>query len=721
MNRIRLISVLLLFQLSLSAQENDTIPLPDSLMTELAISNTNEDSINIYINISDYYRGISSEKRLGFAIKADSISKTNNKRLQSKINLTLAKGYFNFSEFDKTRKYLHIANNLLLNDTSLEGKKLFLEIFELYGFSYFIEENYEKAIGYYFNAEKIITEIKDTTRFAADIYSLLALLYTNLKIEDKAIKPYQKALHLYTKLQDTVQISDIYNGLGVIYSNQKKYKQAIKFYKEYLRYSKLKKNEVSTALALNNIGFEFSLIGKYDSAEVYLKKSIKISKNIEDTLYLANTYHSLGAMYSKAGDLENAVAYLLKAKEQSWDGDFELECHVEIDLANILNKKGEFNKALKKLNRVEEITTKNNLKYAYVKLLKIYVDIYSKKGDYKKAIEYQKIISEKESKLHNETIDRDLANLGIRYTIQQLETKIQQLEKITKIQDEDVTKELQFNLYLVAFSLIMLILAALFIFMRRINKKYRKVLRKKNEQLEKNKESLETMNNELIEINASKDRFFNLIAFNLKKPFVTLLDYSERIITDYDKLSKKEIVKYNELINFTALDLFELLENLLYWSRFEIGTLELNLKKYKLNEFIDDNLSWFRNKVNIKGIFLNTNFSEEIFVKFDKNLMSLVMRNLISNALDKTNVNGIIKITTIKYGNTIEVSVEDNGSDSKKKPIKDIFSIRHIGDSPTKGLGLIVSNKIVEMHTSKLTILNKEKIGTRLSFKLNLN
>ena len=666
MNKIRLILILLLFQMNLSAQENDTIPLPDSLLTKLAVSKTNEDSINVYINISEYYKKISREKRLEFALKADSIKKTNNKKLQAKINLTLAKGYFNFNKFEKSRKHLQLTKDKLVNDNSLESKKILLEVFDLAGFIYILEDNYEKSIENYLIAEKIITEIKDTTRFAADIHLYLANLYMTLKIDDKAIKLYQKALLLFTGLQDTVQISQIYNGLGIIYSNQKKQKQAIIFYKESYKYSNFLKDKINIALALNNIGYEFSLIGKYDSAEVYLKKSIKISQTIKDTLYLPNTYHSLGAMYSEAGNLEEAVTYLLKAKENSWIGDFELECYINLDFAKILYKKGKFNKALKKLNIAKKIAYKNNLKYTYVKILNIYVDIYSKKGDYKKAIEYQKIISKKESKLHNETLDSDLANLDIRHAVQQLETKIQQLEKITKIQEEDVTKELKFNLYLVAFSLIMLTLTALFIFMRRINKKYRKVLRIKNEQLEKNKEFLETMNSELIEINASKDRFFNLIALNLKKPFVTLLDYSERIITNYDKLTKKEIIKYNELINFTALDLFELLENLLYWSRFEIGTLNINIKKYKLNEFIDDNLSWFRNKVNIKGIFLNTNFSEEVFVKFDKNLMSLVIRNLISNALDKTNVNGIIKITTIKYKNAIEISVEDNGSDLQK-------------------------------------------------------
>lgn len=722
MNKIKIILILLLFQLNLSAQEdNDTIPLPDSLVNKLALSKSNDDSIKIYLEISEFQRKYSILNRLGFALKADSISKTKDLDLKALINITLAKGYFNYRELKIARMHLDLAKKHYIKDTSTNAQKRLLDIYGLYAYSFYIEEEHEKAIENYLYAEKIIEKLNDTTKFAADIYLRLARSYFSLKVNEKSSKLYFKALHLYTQIDDTVMVSEIYNALGIIYSKQKEYKQAIEFYIEFFKYSNMLKNEMSIALALNNIGYEFSLVGKYDSAEVYLKKSIKKSIKINDTIYLPNTYHSLGSMYLKLGNYTDAVLYLKKAEKYSDKNDEELKCHIYLDLANVSIKKKDFKKALGKLKIAENLAIKNNLKYAYIDILKAYSQIYFSEANFEKAIEYEKQISQKESLINSEEINRNLANLNIEYTVKKLETKIQQLEKITKIQAKNVNEESLRNLYTLGFILFLVVLGAGFLFLRRINNKYRRVLKQKNKQFNQNKQSLESVNIELTEINASKDHFFNLIASNLKKPFITLLDYSERIIKDYDKLTKEEIVKYNELINFTAQDLFELLENLLYWSRFEIGTLELNTKKYKFNEFVEDNLAWFRNKVNSKGVFLNTNLSEDVFVKFDKILMSLVLRNLVSNAIEKTNQSGVVKITTLISGTWVELSVEDNGDALKGKQIENIFSIKHIEDITTKGLGLIVSNKIVELHTSKLTILNKKKIGTRLSFRLNLN
>lgn len=715
MSKIKIILVLFLIQGTLCAQENETTPVPDNLMNKLKLAKNNEDSISIYIEISDYYRPISTKKRLDFGLIANKISNTKNKELQALLNLTLAKGYFNFNNVEKLEQHLKLAYDFYSIDTSLNAKKKLLEIYDLWGFSHYLRKEYKKAIESYLNAEKIITELKDTSKIVAEIHFYLANSYTAVFINEKALKLYQKALFLFSKAKDTNQIALVYNSLGLIYSKQNKHEEAIKYYREYLKHSIALKKNSDIALAYNNLGFKFALLNKYDSSEIYLKKSIQISKKNKDTLYLPNTYHSLGAMYSKSGDLKSAFRYLTLAESLSLSSDFELTCYIHTDIADVLQKEKKNKQALIRLKKAEKIAIKHKQKYAYLKILALYSKIYSKMGEYQKAINYQKINLEEKNSLYNESIDRDLTNMNIRYTVQKLENKIQHLEKITQIQEKDVSKELQFNRYLSSASFLVIILIVLFFFMRILNKKYRKVLKKKNKQLEQNKAALQLMNNELIDINTSKDRLFNLIAYNLKKPFLILLDYSQLIIENYDSLTKNEIIKYNEQINFTAQNLFELLENLLYWSRFEIGTIDVNIREYSLNEFIDDNLSWFKNKVNLKGILLSTNLSEDLPVKFDKNLISMVVRNLISNAIEETEKNGIVKVSTLKHNNSIEISIEDSN-----KKIKDILSLKKISNNSIKGLGLLVSNKIIQLHSSELILLTKKQIGSRISFKLKL-
>jgi signal transduction histidine kinase len=346
--------------------------------------------------------------------------------------------------------------------------------------------------------------------------------------------------------------------------------------------------------------------------------------------------------------------------------------------------------------------------------------IYAEIGNFEKALIFEKKAQYYDSIYFNESIEKEINLLNIKFTVEKLEAKISQLKKITKQQESQVEKEYFKNRNLSYIIFVIVIIVILLRFTQKFIKKYRNIYNVQNTKLKINNFKLEKIKSNLIEINLSKDRFFNLIAFNLKQPFKILLDYTEKIIKNYDSLTPEEVIKYNELINFTAQDLFELLENLLYWSRLEVGTLTIHIQKHRINEFIEENLSWFKNRISSKGVLLQSFLSEDVLLDFDKNLISLVIRNLISNALSQINQNGIIKISTLKYNNQIEISIENNGQNLSKKP-DEILSIKHISENPGKNLGFIISKKIIELHKSKLNILTKDRLGSRYSFKLSLN
>jgi len=761
MKKFIFILFILVAQYTIKAQNLNNLSIPDGFKSKLENSKTNEDSVRIFLSISEHYRGISIDLRLKYAKIALEINKSKANELIASIHLAITKGYYNFANYDKMLIHLEIAEQAIKKITEKQ-KNIYL--FDLYwlkadiflvnsdankALEYYLKaekisettnhvknkhifyirfaklyttlQNQEKSAEYYIKAEKIAEKEGNQSPISASIYFSLASVYSNFEVDNKSIICYQKALAIYKNLKDTLGISTVYNGLGLLYSNQNKRKQAIKFYHEYLKYGKILNDTASIALAHNNIGYEYSLMGRYDSAEINLKKSIALSKEINDTANLSNTYHSLASTYLSAGKYENALEYFKLAEEYNKGFDIELECYMALDLSKVYLNIGKTALALQKLKQAEQIANTNNFKYTRIDILKAFSTYYSTINDYKTALFYENLLAKEDSVIHNELIDKELTNLNIKHSVENLENKITQLKVITKSQEEEVEKNYRFNLYLVSGILTAILALIILLFVKKKKKKYRKQLNSKNEELQKNNSKLQKMKEELIEINLSKDRFFNLIAFNLKKPFNYLLNYSEKIINEYDNLSKKQIIEYNKQINFTAQELFELLENLLYWSRLEIGKLSVNTQKHKLNEFIDDNLNWFKNRISSKGIYLKSILTDELFVAFDKILMSLVIRNLISNAIDKTNENGIVRISTLKRNNFVEISVEDNGKEIDNKQLEDIFSIKQVVENPTKSLGLVISNKIIQLHASKLVIQSKEKIGNRFSFKLDLN
>jgi len=745
----------------LIAQLETPIVLPDSLILKLKLSQNNADSVNSYILISDFFRYYSTEKRLMYALKADSINRTSNLELKIKVQIALVKGYYNFANYEKADYYVsEIEKNINRIKNTEEQYLLLFNFLVIKGDIFSVQKKYKKAHECYIKAQEYLIYIakkipnlaeyylyfalnldamgntkealenymkteeflsdSDTSIYTARIYSRLASIYLNFQINNKSIKCYQKALNIYTKLNDIEEIADMYNSLGILHSNQRKNKQAIKFYNEYLKYSKINKNNYAIALAYNNLGYEYSLIGQHDSSETYLKKSIELSISIDDTVSLPNTYHSLGAMYLNSGNLSNAVLYLNEARKRNAGIDQELESYIALDMSkvNFGFKKNDI--ALKELKLAENIALKNNFQALNLDILRMFSKIYAEIGNFEKALIFEKKAQYYDSIYFNESIEKEINLLNIKFTVEKLEAKISQLKKITKEQESQVEKEYLKNRNLSYIIFIIVIIVILLRFTQKFIKKYRNIYNVQNTKLKINNFKLEKIKNNLIEINLSKDRFFNLIAFNLKHPFRILLDYTEKIIKNYDFLSPQEVIKYNELINFTAQDLFELLENLLYWSRIEVGTLTVHIQKHRINEFIEENLSWFKNRISSKRVLLQSFLSEDVLLDFDKNLISLVIRNLISNALSQTNQNGIIKISTLKYNNQIEISIENNGQNLSKKP-DEILSIKHISENPGKNLGLIISNKIIELHKSKLNILTKDRLGTRYSFKLSLN
>jgi len=759
----KLITLLLIyaFQTQLHAQTSNNISIPDSLIAKLSISKTNEDSVKAYILISDFYRSSSIDLRLEYAKKALKINNSKEPILLISMHLTLAKGYYNFGEYSKALANVELSEQLA---NKIQNKQKSTQLFNIYWLKadillatfekqnalnyykkaeeilkqnkkiilnaefyinqaqlYKVLQNEEKSAEYLMKAEKIAENENYNSKTAANIFMKLASSYSNFEAGNKSILCFQKALSIYKNTNDTLGISQVYNGLGLLYSNQNKRKLAIKFYNEYLKYSKISDDTASIALALNNIGYEYSLMGRYDSAEVNLVKSILLSSQINDTFGLSNTYHSLASTYLNAGKNESALKYFKLAEKYNKRSDIELKCYIALDLSKIYLNMKEYSIALQKLKEAEQIANANNFKYTHIEILKAFSNYYSTVKDYKTALLYENLLSKEDSALYNEIIDMELTNLNIKHSVENLENKITQLKIITKKQQEKVDENHKFNLYLISIILAAMLGVIILLLIKNFKQKYRKQLRIKNEKLQINNIELQRMKDELIEINLSKDRFFNLIAFNLKNPFNSLLNYSEKVINEYDNLSKEEIVKYNDQINFTAQELFELLENLLYWSRLEIGKLTLTPQKHKLNEFIDDNLNWFRNRISSKGIFVKSVLTEEVFLNFDKILMSLVLRNLLSNAIDKTHENGIVKISTLYLNNFIEISVEDNGEWLANKQLDDIFSIKQLIENPSKSLGLVISNKIIKLHNSKLSIQSKEKVGNRYSFKLSLN
>jgi len=168
---------------------------------------------------------------------------------------------------------------------------------------------------------------------------------------------------------------------------------------------------------------------------------------------------------------------------------------------------------------------------------------------------------------------------------------------------------------------------------------------------------IKQQNKELEKLNASKDKFFGIIAHDLKNPFQGILGLSNLIVKAQPNLNLDQTMRYVNLINDSAQSAFKLLENLLEWSQAQTDTIEFKPENLKLKLVVKEVIRLLENIAIAKNISITENITEKLAVYADNNMLNTILRNLISNALKFTNKNGIITIKAIENDNEIEISI----------------------------------------------------------------
>ncbi len=253
------------------------------------------------------------------------------------------------------------------------------------------------------------------------------------------------------------------------------------------------------------------------------------------------------------------------------------------------------------------------------------------------------------------------------------------------------------------------------------------LLEDRAEELFKLNEQLAESERELMEMNASKDKFFSIIAHDLRSPFSGLLGFSEFLATELEKLSKKEIKDYSTSIYGMIRNLYNLLENLLEWSRMQTGKTVFMPERTNIRFIIENVVDLLKINAVKKGITLVYDQEEDIFIQADPNMFNSIIQNLVSNAIKFTRPRGEVKLRTEIKENGIEVYVSDNGVGIPKEALSKIFridkQITTLGTSNEKGsgLGLLVCKEMIEKHGGNIWVESTPGEGTTFSFSIPMN
>jgi PAS domain S-box-containing protein len=235
---------------------------------------------------------------------------------------------------------------------------------------------------------------------------------------------------------------------------------------------------------------------------------------------------------------------------------------------------------------------------------------------------------------------------------------------------------------------------------------------------------LRRVTNDLEIANKEKDKFFSLIAHDLRTPLVGLTGYAEILSQDIDELTKEEIREYSNHIVEISRQTIKFLTNLLEWSRLQTGKIQYNPSDVSIYLIVDSIIRLLKSNASRKKINVVNQVDPSHIVYADENMIYSVLNNLISNAIKFTHEGGEIVISSSADGDKIITSVKDNGVGMSQEQVNNLFSLNKSFTTPGTakekgtGLGIILCRDFINKNFGKLWVESKEGEGTTFSFSL---
>ena len=615
------------------------------------------------------------------------------------------------SDTAKRNLYAQQAYQLALKNGQLpiQAKALYY-----LGENWFESSDYQLAIPNYRKALDTYAKIKDTIN-VVNCYKLIGLCYYNMDQGDKAISSFLEGMKLSENRPEIT--AKLLSNIAMSHSRMRNVTEAISYYRRALSLNSQIRNTDGMAVNFNGLGEIYKAMHKPDSALTnYLK-----AKRITKSGYLgAVTASNIAGIYLNYPDsVKKAVSYL----KQSWAifrnlGMFQYEAEFKQNIGVILLKQGKYDAAIEAFKSCIEINDKYKRGYKIKSTChNLLSKAYEKKGDYRTSLEHIKLYVQFSDSMAQKEKYQQLANLEKRYETERKESQIARLESIQQLTMIKLRKNQQLK-QLGITSALLLLLLLFFIWLKYLDKtKLNKLLASKNRVIEKSEQELRVLN-------ASKNKFFSIIAHDLKNPLHTVLGYSQLLSDDYEHFNETERRKFAGDIYKSTNNIFRLLQNLLEWSRTQTGRLNFSPEVVEYQKILDNSMSVLRTLADQKNIEIKTGNDPDLTIFADPQMIETVLRNLINNAIKFTPEGGHIEIAAKESDGQILISVVDSGVGISEEDSQNLFKIdskvkrKGTNNEDGSGLGLILCHEFVSKHNGQIWVNSVPGKGSEFVFTI---
>jgi signal transduction histidine kinase len=263
-----------------------------------------------------------------------------------------------------------------------------------------------------------------------------------------------------------------------------------------------------------------------------------------------------------------------------------------------------------------------------------------------------------------------------------------------------------------------------FVYIYLLNTRTNKLLTIQNQKIFASNQKLQESQQQLKELNATKDKFFSIIAHDLKNPFTSLLSISEMMTKSYTTMEEEDKIEGINGFHRSATRIYALLENLLTWSRSQTGRVDFYPVEFNISKLAMECIRLFILPAEKKGVTLQLNAEKNILAYGDPEMINTVFRNLLNNAVKFSNSGGMVEMDLRQEEGLVKVAVTDQGVGISEANVKKLFNLagqrasEGTGGEKGTGLGLLICKEFVEKNGGKLIVKSEPGKGSSFSFYL---
>ncbi len=617
----------------------------------------------------------------------------------------------------------------------------------LMGSYYWKQGQLDKSLDLYRQALVVVQKIKNRD-FELKIQSNIGLIFYSLGVPDSALKHMEISLNSARLAGNEEMQAKILSDMGSAFGLKGDYLQSIRCLLQALAVDEKRGSLNDMAITHIRLGNTYSKLNNFKLSRKEYLAAGTLNDSLKNERYELDVNHNLGLLYSRVKQNHDSARYYFKLAY-----DLAEKIHAEdviitinVNLGNICYEEKNYPKAMEYYQRAFQSPNITNRIYeqtaVMVNLGKVYLGmgnlreaerflkdglalaeknlfpefqknaclelsaLASKQNKYKQAYDYLQKAFELNDSIAGKELKEQVAEVQVNYELEKKEAQNRLLVKENEIQEQIIFR--QKMMFSASLIIILLIVVLLFVILRSRNKQKALILK------------LDEQNRDLSGLNQTKDKFFSIVAHDLKSPFnalMGLLTELDESWGDHDESERRRII---HLLKQSSFNTYNLLVNLLDWARTQREQIQNRAEMVSLAAIVNEVFASLETRATMKSQTLINEVPPDQQVFADPQILRSLLINLVNNGIKFTPVTGRIRVFAFRAANVLQVCVEDSGIGIPENEIAALFridsSFKRWGTEKEEGtgLGLVMCKEYIKILGGEITVKSTEGQGTTM-------